>query len=109
MSKDGAVVRVRFKCSGRGQYGEAVLKEKIAVEAVLSKRYSDDENYSCDVNCPYNTGGHGQRCRASHPREDKVGDGIICPYSFDYPFVLEFDSDWQPPAELVKAIKLLLE
>lgn len=35
------------------------------------------------VKCKYNTGGHGQRCKASHPDTDKVGEGIICPYSFD--------------------------
>jgi hypothetical protein len=36
---------------------------------------------------------------------DKVGEGVLCPYSFDHPYVLEFDQQWQPPAELADALQ----
>lgn len=44
------------------------------------------DTISSHVKCPYNTGGHGQRCKASHPEVDKVGDGVLCPYALDIPY-----------------------
>ncbi len=44
----------------------------------------DSEMISSHIlDCKYNTGGHGDRCKASHPEVDKIGNGVGCPYSFD--------------------------
>jgi hypothetical protein len=42
-----------------------------------------------NVKCPYNTGDQGQRCKASHPEVDKLGEGVICPYSIDLPYAID--------------------
>jgi len=60
------------------------------------------------VNCIHNTGGHGDRCKASHPDKDKFGKRIWCPYSFDFPYVLESNQDWQAPEELKVAVEEMI-
>ena len=77
-----------LQCRGRNEVREEVLKEPVAVELTVSCR--DARTISLSVKCPHNTGGHGQRCKASHPAIDKVGDGIQCPYAVDLPYA--FDS-----------------
>ncbi len=94
-----SVKEVSIKCCGRNAQGGPVLKEPILVTIRL--RYNSDFASSMVTsepkNCPHNTGGHGQRCRASHPLGlDKVGDGVLCPFAFDWPYAEEFPG-WKPP------------
>jgi hypothetical protein len=82
-----------IKCVGRNFQGREALKDPIDVEVTISK-IPDSDTIESLVKCPYNTGGHGQRCKASHPDVDKVGEGVGCPYSFDIPYALEIDKDY---------------
>jgi len=79
-----------IKCKGRDAWGREVLKKAIKVKVRISNSCTET-SISADVeDCPYNTGGHGQRCKASHPHIDKIGEeGIGCPYAFDIPYALE--------------------
>ena len=80
--------RFPIRCKGRDENGNDVLEKAVNVVILVRKSPSSD-TISTEVRCPYNTGGHGQRCKASHPRSDKVGDGVGCPYSLDIPYALE--------------------
>jgi len=73
----------QIKCLGRRAPGIPALREP--VDAVVHIRQAGN-SISLDVNCIYNTGGHGQRCKASHPNVDKVGDGVFCAYAVDIPW-----------------------
>ncbi len=96
---------VIIQCRGRGFQGEEVLDKPIAVIVELD---NSDVMISVGPNdCPFNTGGHGQRCKASHPHQDKVGAGVGCPFSFDYPYCAERPG-WTVPNEL-KAVMQELE
>ena len=76
-----------IQCRGRDRKGNEVLETPVEAEV---KIYNSGSNtISSDVECPYNTGGHGQRCKASHPDVDKKWGGIGCPYSFDIPYAFE--------------------
>ena len=77
-----------IECKGRNDVGEEVLNNAINVEVNIGKR-PGSSTISSYVECEYNTGGHGQRCKASHSEKDKVGEGVVCPYSFDIPYALE--------------------
>ena len=77
-----------IQCKGRNNKGLEVLS--VPVDVIVEIHVSPGSNtISSTVKCPYNTGGHGQRCKASHPNVDKVGDGVGCPYSFDIPYALK--------------------
>ena len=76
------------ECKGRNEIGDEVLATPVNVEVEIYK-IRGGNLISSDVECPYNTGGHGQRCKASHPEVDKVGEGVGCPYSFDIPYAIE--------------------
>ena len=89
-------------CSGRNPIGEPTLPEPIEVEVKLF-RSPGSSMCCCGVECPHNTGGHGQRCMASHPWTEKEGDGVLCPFAFDYPYVLK-DLGWKMPEELREAV-----
>jgi hypothetical protein len=86
--------------------GEQVLDKPIEVEINLHRR-PDSGDCCCDVKCPHNTGGHGQRCMASHPWTEKEGDGVFCPFAFDYPYVLEVIG-WKMPEELREAVEAVM-
>ncbi len=78
-----------IQCRGRDSAGKEVLQNPVDVSVKISKS-PDSNDISSMVECPHNTGGHGQRCKASHPPGvDKVGEGVGCPYSFDVPYALE--------------------
>jgi hypothetical protein len=95
-----ASFEVIFDCCGRTSCGQAALTKPIEVTATVSKLRGTDV-ITCSVDrCSFNTGSHGQRCRASHPGHEKLGDGVLCPFAFDYPCVQEADPDWQPPTEV---------
>lgn len=74
-------------CHGRDSNGNPVLNEPVEVDVNVSQ--SSKWVISLDVKCPYNTGGHKQRCKASHPEVDKVGEGVSCVYSVDIPYALD--------------------
>jgi len=97
---------VHIKCKGRGPLGQDALQKPIPITlTVRAHPFTKSDMISCaPADCPYLTGGHGQRCKASHPTQDKVGDGVLCPFSFDYPYVLEYNPTWTPPSEVAKAL-----
>jgi hypothetical protein len=67
-----------INCRGRDDEGKEVLSTAIPARIIVSQR--PKSNFiSINVDCPFNTGSHGQRCKAS--RSDKVN----CPYSRDLP------------------------
>lgn len=80
-----------IKCRGRNALRGEVFPANKAIEAkvVIYQPNGIDTSISSTVECPHNTGGHGQRCKASHLNKDKVGDGVICPFSFDIPSALD--------------------
>jgi hypothetical protein len=76
-----------FDCAGRDAAHEPALAEPVFAELKITQRVSGSANFSLDVKCAHNTGGHHQRCKASHPPGvDKVGEGVLCPYSIDIPW-----------------------
>lgn len=77
-----------IECKGRDNLGNDVLEKPVEVTVHIHKSPGSN-TISSEVKCRYNTGSHGQRCKASHPEVDKVGEGIGCPYSFDIPYALE--------------------
>ena len=94
---------VQIQCCGRGPTGETVLQQPVGVTVRLSSPGPGPMISVGPTDCPYNTGGHGQRCKASHPEKDKVGAGVLCPFSFDYPYAQEFPG-WTMPTELIPAM-----
>ena len=78
-----------IKCKGRDAEKKEVLTKSVGVKVKIDQANGDEKNISLSVKCKYNTGGHGQRCKASHPYVDKVGEGIICPYSVDIPYAFD--------------------
>ena len=79
-------------CKGRDKYRKEVLEEGVEVTVTMFQGYGSNIISSSVNDCPYNTGAHGQRCKASHPEQDKVGEGVGCPYSFDAPYAFEGDN-----------------
>ncbi|MFC1640985.1 hypothetical protein ACFL2D_02975 [Patescibacteria group bacterium] len=78
---------IQFTCGGRNERGQSALQEQITVTLRVS--LFGTSMISLDVDCPHNTGGHGERCKASHPEQDKVGSGITCPYTIDLPYAID--------------------
>lgn len=76
------------ECNGRDRKGGGVLTTPVQVRVTVS-RSSGTNVLESQVECPYNAGGHGQRCKASHPEQDKVGEGIACAYAFTIPHVID--------------------
>ena len=78
-----------IECKGRNRFGAEVLDNPMNVEIEIHKS-AGSNMISSNVNkCAYNTGRHGQRCKASHPAIDKIAEGVRCPYSFDIPHAFE--------------------
>jgi hypothetical protein len=66
----------KANCRGTTADGKPCFKKPIVV-----KLYASFFHCGWDVSvqdCPYLTGGHGQRCTASHPGHEKPGDGVAC-------------------------------
>lgn len=90
MAKNAYLEKVfPIKCRGRNALGEEVLPKPVSAKVKVYQSPGDEKNISLSVDCVHNTGGHGQRCKASHPGKDKVGEGVGCPYSADIPYALE--------------------
>jgi len=66
------------ECKGRDPSGREILSEPLKVKVIITKS-SGSNMISSEVECPYNTGGHGQRCKMG-------GKDVVCPYSFDIPY-----------------------
>lgn len=91
MAKDKYIEQIfPIKCRGRDEARKEVLSEPVEVFVNVHQSPGVDTSISASVKCQYNTGGHGQRCKASHPYVDKKRNGVICPFSFDVPYI--FDS-----------------
>ena len=73
-----------IKCCGRDNKGEYFLEKSVDVTLTICQRLGNEEIISSIVNCPYNAGGHGQRCIVSDSNKK-----VDCPYSFDIPYALE--------------------
>ena len=78
---------VPFQCKGRNHLGKSALEIPVSSEVVITPIKGDTLTISLNVNCTFNTGSHGQRCKASHPDQDNFGVDILCPYSLDIPYV----------------------
>ncbi len=96
---------VRLGCKGKGFHGEEVLAQEQLVTINLHRSPGSSSVSVSPTDCPHNTGGHGDRCKAAHPGKDKVGNGIYCPYSFDYPYVQQNNPGWKPPEALMEALR----
>ena len=94
---------VQIQCRGRDSRGQEVLDTPVSVNVSLAKREGTSDIRVDPMDCPHSTGGYGQRCKASR---FKVGweERFLCPFSFDYPYALEFVG-WSIPTELAEAIK----
>lgn len=77
-----------IECKGRDSFGNEVLGIPVEVKVEIFKS-PRSKMISSNAECPYNTGEHGQRCKAAHPNADKPLCSIECPYSFDIPYTLE--------------------
>jgi hypothetical protein len=91
MATDGYLEAIfPIQCRGRDSVRKEVLTEAVQVEICVSKSAGNNTSISLSVRkCPFNTGGHGQRCKASHPAVDKVGEGIFCAYAVDIPYTVD--------------------
>ena len=75
-------------CKGRNSARKELLAEAVRVD-IHARLQENEKSIAMHVNCPHNTGGHGQRCKASHPGQDKVGEGVHCAYSLDLPHAMD--------------------
>jgi len=73
------------KCNGRNEDGKKVFEKAIDIQVVFCTYKENDKSILNKVNCTYIAGGHNQRCKASHPKVDKLGKGVLCPYAVDLP------------------------
>lgn len=106
-------IRCQAQCKGVNAEGGPALETAILVNINIARKEPPlVENLmitSVPVQCPHNTGSNKDRCKASHPEQNKIGEGIACPFSFDYPYVTEASQDWQPPEEIKDAMYSLLK
>ena len=65
----------KANCRGITFDEKPCFKEPIVVDLLVRFFHC---GWDVSVECPYNTGGHGQRCMASHPGYEKLGDGVPC-------------------------------
>lgn len=100
---EGRQRMVKMKCLGRGYDDEPVLREAVEVLILVNRSPGCESVSVLPQLCRYNTGGHGQRCKATHPYEDKAGKDILCPFSFDYPYALG-SPGWKVPPELKEVL-----
>jgi hypothetical protein len=95
---------VTVLCRGCGADDSFALSTPVEVLVKLEKYGA--LIMSAPDNCPHNAGKLGQRCKASHPDQEKVGDGVLCRFSFDYPDACQ-SAHWQVPPEVKDAISEL--
>ena len=99
---------VQIQCCGRDSLGQGVLDAPIDVLVDIARSQGSSFISVQPKNCPYNVGGHRQRCAASHPEHHKVGDGISCPFSFDYPYCTR-SPGWKMPVEMELPVKEIMD
>lgn len=68
-------VTARVNCRGVDANGKPCFKTYIVVKVTLTVYHC---GWGASVDCPFNTGSHGQRCRASHPGRERLGKGVPC-------------------------------
>ena len=95
---------VHIRCGGRGPTGVEVFSPQIDVTIEVSKKRGIDYVNVQPKNCCHSVDDHAQRCKASHPDQDRVGDGVLCPFSFDYPHATAIPG-WKTPSELVGVLR----
>lgn len=83
MANESFVKICNVQCYGCDQNGQLALEEPMNAQVKIYKTPDSEYLISTTVKCSYNTGAHGQRCRASHPETDKAGEGVSCPFSFE--------------------------
>lgn len=72
------------QCNGRNYQGKEVFDAPVDFSIIIN---GQGKIVEVSANCPYNTGGHGERCKAAHPHKDKIeGREIPCPYAFSLPY-----------------------
>ncbi len=76
-----------IQCCGRDADGKEVLDEPLLVNLKVYQKAGSENGISISVeDCPHNTGGSSQRCKASYPlNQDKSDGGAFCPFSLDLP------------------------
>jgi hypothetical protein len=72
------VATFKIKCRGRNEQYKEVLEKPVPVKVIISQHPKSD-NIGINVECRFNTGSHGQRCKASGSNK------VNCPYSCDLP------------------------
>lgn len=95
---------VCVSCRGVDAKGEPVLAEAITVTIELHQLQAGSNISTGPTDCPFNGGCHGQRCRASHPGQEKGAVEAFCPFTFDFPFC-ERIPGWKLPDELQDAMR----
>lgn len=84
VTEDTVGNRAIFNISCRGKDASGADANAWPTDVKLTISQDGSRWIAMNVECEYNTGGHGERCRASHPEGvDKVGDGVPCPFSRD--------------------------
>lgn len=80
-----------IKCCGRDRFRQEVLSKDRAIDVLVRvyQHHGINTSFSSMVTCPHIAGSHSHRCTASHPGEDKVGNGVICPFAFDLPHAID--------------------
>jgi hypothetical protein len=72
-----------FKCHGPDFEGNETLDVPVPVTLTIEQMPLKSA-FDCNVKCQFITGGHAQRCYASHPENhnhNKQGNKVYCPYS----------------------------
>jgi len=79
---------IPMTCFGRNSEGKNALSTAVNFNLVITRPPEDSQCVSISAeSCPHNTGSGKQRCKASYaPGIDKIGEGIICPYTLDIPY-----------------------
>ena len=72
------------QCRGRDASYKEVLGEPVLVEVHI-RALADEKTIATEVRCPFNTGSHGHRCKASHPESEQAEEDVTCPYVLDIP------------------------
>jgi hypothetical protein len=103
--KEKFMVLIPIECHGIGKDGQEILAKPVKLNIVIRKNPDGNEISVNPKKCRHNTGGHGQRCKASHPYIDKGGEDFFCPYAFDYPYAKESEG-WKMPEKIKEAIRM---
>jgi len=90
--ENSAPQKFAITCFGRNSEGKNVLSDAVSFDLIITQQPEDRQSISISAeNCPHITGSDKQRCKASYaPGIDKIGAGIICPYTLSIPGGVEY-------------------